>query len=98
MKSISIKKIQGLDISHQVVESLTDEIVEDKIKEVEEEIKNDSAAHEFYYPELQELLYSEGKLNMKLGKNLVGRWIATHHKASINTKGDFSIIFSSNGS
>ena len=36
MKSISIKKIQGLDISHQVVESLTDEIVEDKIKEVEE--------------------------------------------------------------
>lgn len=47
---------------------------------VEEDIQADPAAKEFFYPELKDLLYDNGKINQSLAKNLIGQWLATHHK------------------
>ena len=55
---------------------------------VEEDIQADPAAKELFYPELKSLLYENGKINKKLAKNLIGQWLATHHKPQINENGN----------
>ena len=84
LKYLSIAKIQELEVANQVVRGLKDSEVEEIVGLIKEDIKKDEAADLFFNPELDEVLFREGQVDLQMGKKLAGKWIATHFNPSAN--------------